>query len=138
VPKHCFHWEPDSAKAEEVGRIAERLRSFHAPDATDVFVYDILTGTNSLVSGLRGSTFFVADNYSDSPSISTDGSAIAFHSTAPNLVTGQSGPAGSNIFLFSTQSGSPSITLVSHAAGSPNRTASGNSMSHSSTGTAAS
>jgi len=33
--------EPDPAKAAEVGRIAERVRSFPAADATDVFVYAV-------------------------------------------------------------------------------------------------
>jgi len=33
--------DPDPTKAAEVGRIAERLRSFNAFDATDVFVYAV-------------------------------------------------------------------------------------------------
>lgn len=52
------------------------------------------------------------------PLISADGSAVAFVSTAGDLVPGQSGPAGhSNLFLFERATGT--IQLVSHAAGSP-------------------
>src|SRR5207245_8876 len=77
---------------------------------TDIFASDRADGTNALVSGATASASATADNYSDSPSLSMDGSAIVFRSTASNLVAGQSGPPGSNIFFFGHQHGSTSIT----------------------------
>jgi hypothetical protein len=102
---------------------------------TNVFVYDNRArvsgqpnpayGTNRLVSGAGGSTTVPATGFSDTPAPNEDGSRVAFRSDAPDVVTGQSGPAGSNIFEFNTQAGTQ--TLVSHAAGLPTTTAAGQS-----------
>jgi hypothetical protein len=97
------------------------------PDTTNVFLYNRQTGAITLVSGAQGSASVTGNNFSDSPAINMDGSALAFRSTASNLVAGQSGPAGSNIFLFSNQGNTTGIALVSHAAGSATTTASSNS-----------
>ena len=53
---------------------------------TDVYVYDKLTKKNTLVS--ISSTGVLANNDSDSPSISADGRYVAFRSFASNLVSG--------------------------------------------------
>ncbi|HVS39759.1 MAG TPA: hypothetical protein VMS17_29650 [Gemmataceae bacterium] len=54
-----------------------------------------------------------AGGASDSPSVSGNGQYVAFESTAPNLVPGQTGPAGiENIFLLDRLHNS--VTLVSH------------------------
>src|SRR5262249_9791546 len=91
------------------------------------FLYNRQTRAITLVSGAAASGSVTADNFSDSPAISTDGSIVAFRSNASNLSAGQTGPPRSNIFLFSRQSGSPTLTLVSHASESPTTSANGDS-----------
>jgi hypothetical protein len=99
-------------------------------DTTNVFLYSRQTGAITLVSGANGSASATANSYSDSPDLNDDGSFVVFRSNAANLVPGQSGPPGSNIFLFSRQPGTSSLALVSHAAGGPTTTmAAGNSTS---------
>lgn len=87
-------------------------------DTTNVFLYNRLTGVNTLVSGVNGSPSATGNGYSDSPALNDDGNFVAFHSTATNLVPGQSGPARSNIYLFNRLAGTAPVTLVSHARGS--------------------
>src|SRR5262249_39371460 len=55
-------------------------------NASDVFVRDIVSGTTILVSVANGSSQ-PADKASDTPSISSDGRYVAFHSKADNLVS---------------------------------------------------
>jgi sugar lactone lactonase YvrE len=83
---------------------------------TNVFLYDITAGTSALVSRAAGSPSAGGAGNSDSPAIDADGGYTAFRSDAADLVGGQAGPAGGNIFLFARQGGA--LTLVSHAAGS--------------------
>jgi hypothetical protein len=94
---------------------------------TNVFRYNVAGGGTVLVSGVNGSPTVSGNANSDSPALSGDGSFVAFRSDAGNLVTGQNGPAGSNIFLFSSAGPAPTVTLLSHAAGQPTTTAAGNS-----------
>src|SRR5690348_10001239 len=54
------------------------------------------------------------------PSVSADGRFVAFTSSAPNLVPGQTGLAESNVFLLDRASGT--VTLVSHIPGNPTAT----------------
>ncbi|MFJ4264868.1 S-layer homology domain-containing protein [Paenarthrobacter nicotinovorans] len=63
---------------------------------TDVFVRDMVTGTTKLVSGTPAGT--AGDGNSIGPSISGDGQAIAFTSTAKNLVDG-SANGSSDVFV---------------------------------------
>ena len=98
-------------------------------DMTNVFQYNRQTGVITLVSGADGSATGAANDYSDSPVMNDDGTFVAFRSTATNFVLGQSGSAGSNVFLFSRQPGTASLTLVSHVAGAPTTTAAGDSTS---------
>jgi hypothetical protein len=96
-----------------------------AADRTNVFLYNRQTGMITLVSGANGSASLTGNDSSDSPVMNDDGSLVAFRSNAANLVSGQTGPTGSNIFLFSRQAAS--LTLVSHAAGALSTTAGGDS-----------
>ena len=83
-----------------------------------VYLYDRVTGTNSLVS--RGSATPSGD--SSRPRISSDGAWVGFLSDATNLVPGQTDTIFTNdVFLWSRVSGS--LTLVTRAPGSATTTA---------------
>jgi hypothetical protein len=90
---------------------------------TNVFRYDTGSGVLSLVSGAGGSAAVTGNGDSDSPAIDADGRYVAYRSDATDLVTGQAGPARSNVYeldaLARTQ------TLVSHKAGAPTTPAAG-------------
>jgi Tol biopolymer transport system component len=98
-----------------------------ANDATDVFLYDRVTGANTLISHAQGDPSTTADGISGGAAISADGNSVVFWSIAGNLVAGQTStsvPAGlrtANVFLYNRSTGS--ITLLSHASGSPAATA---------------
>jgi Tol biopolymer transport system component len=79
---------------------------------SNVFLYDRLHKTTTLVSHVPGSAATAADGSSDAPRISSDGRYVAYESTAPDLVPGQAGPRGQeNVFLYDTAMGTN--TLVS-------------------------
>jgi hypothetical protein len=82
----------------------------------NVFLYNRATNTNTLVSGVSSSRTAGAGGCS-APVLSHDDSVVVFVSTAPNLVPGQAGPAGFNVFLYNRSSGA--TRLVSHASDSP-------------------
>jgi hypothetical protein len=92
------------------------------PAFGNVFLYNIATGLNTLVSHVNGSTVQGGMGDSDSPAIDSDGSFIAFRSEAVDIGPGQS-TNESNIYEFNLQSGA--ITLVSYAAGAPTTVANG-------------
>lgn len=93
----------------------------------DLFLYDRVTGTLTLVSHAAGSPAATANARSDRPALSKDGAFLIFSSNATNLVSGQFDSNGqSDIFLYNRASGA--TTLVSHASGSPTTTASGESF----------
>jgi hypothetical protein len=89
---------------------------------TNVFLFSRQTGTVTLVS--RSSGPDPANGYSDSPALNQDGSLVAFRSTATNLIANQVG-GGSNIYLFSRQTATPTLTLVSHKVGADTTAAAG-------------
>jgi Tol biopolymer transport system component len=62
-------------------------------DGGDVFLYDRLSGTVSLVSFAAGSPSSTTSLWAQSPVISADGSRIGFQSPSPDLLPGQTGPA---------------------------------------------
>lgn len=93
---------------------------------TNVFLFSRQTGQVTLVSGVNGSASFSGSGFSDSPSINTNGRFAAFRSDARDLVPGQTGPAGSNIFVYDSQN--RQVVLASHAVGSNTTTASGDSF----------
>jgi Tol biopolymer transport system component len=99
-------------------------------DPSNVYVYDSHVAASTLVSHAAALTT-PANGPSDDPVLSHDGTAIAFVSTATDLVANQTagGAAGlSNVFLYHND-GSHAVTLVSGAGGSPTLTGDGNSDS---------
>jgi hypothetical protein len=92
----------------------------------DVFLFDRLALTTTLVSHIPGTTTTTGDKPSLSPAINSDGSFVAFVSQADNLVTGQSeGNTGDDVFLFDRTAGT--VILVSH--NNVSNTTTGNNIS---------
>ncbi|HTG35811.1 MAG TPA: hypothetical protein VLB76_23040 [Thermoanaerobaculia bacterium] len=90
----------------------------------DIFLYDRVTGTNTLVSHASGSLTTTGDHESLEPRISADGRFVVFISSATGLVAGQTGPPRTaNVFVFDRATGA--VTLASHAAGSATAAADG-------------
>ena len=84
----------------------------------DVYLYDRVTGTNTLVSHASGLPATTGDQDSQEPRISADGRFVVFTSEASDLVAGQTGPDDTpNVFVFDGTTGA--VTLVNHTAGSP-------------------
>jgi Tol biopolymer transport system component len=80
----------------------------------DVFLRDIAAGTTVLVSVADGAGGAPGDSSSWQPSISADGSRVAFVSTAANLV---SGDTNGSFDSFLRDVGAASTTLISRADG---------------------
>jgi Tol biopolymer transport system component len=91
----------------------------------DIFIRDLLLGTNGLVSvatnGLPG------DGFSSEPAISGDGRYVAFTSSADNLVAGDTNKA-LDVIVRDLQSGTTVLVSVSTSGAGP-----GNSSSYSPT-----
>ncbi len=88
-----------------------------ANTGSDVFLYNRVAGTSSLVSHASGSATTTAGTGSvgqDPSSISADGRFVAFYSNAANVVAGQVGTSA--VFLFDRTTGNNA--MVSHAASS--------------------
>ena len=89
------------------------------PDAgSDIFVHDRLTGQTTRVS--LSSVGVQANNFSGSPSISSDGRFVAFRSDANNLVAGDTNGdvdpnEGSDIFVHDRLTGQTTRVSVSSA-----------------------
>ncbi len=84
----------------------------------DVFLYDRVAGTTTLVSHAAGSPVTAGNGRCESAAISADGAFIAFDSRATDLVAGVTDAnANSDVFLYDRAGGT--TTLVSHAAGAP-------------------
>lgn len=80
----------------------------------DVFLFDRIAGTTTLVSHASDSPFRAANAPSSQPAISASGRYVVFSSLATDLVDGQiDGNDGSDVFLFDRISGA--VTLVSRA-----------------------
>jgi hypothetical protein len=125
---------PDGSSVAFVSFATDLVAGQSAPAGTqfsNVFRYDVASGTVSLVSGSGGSATATADGFSDSPAVSADGSRVAFRSSAPDVVPGQTNTPGStsNVFLF--DGNLQTVTLLSHACDAsgchPTTTAAGNS-----------
>lgn len=86
----------------------------------DLFLFDRVTGVKALVTHKAGASATAAGisfgQYPDAR-ISPDGRWVAFTSPATDLVAGQQGPVGWNLFLWDRTTGVN--TLVSHKAGAP-------------------
>jgi hypothetical protein len=79
---------------------------------TNVFLYNVSTGVNTLVSMAVSGPSITSDGNSDSPVIDSDGSFVAYRSEASDLTSGSaSGLSGGNIFEYNAATGTN--TLVS-------------------------
>ena len=84
----------------------------------EIFLYDRVTGLNTLVSHAAGSATARADGPSYAPAISADGRYVVFWSFATILVPGQIDTSGAqDLFVFDRTTGG--IELVTHVPGSP-------------------
>jgi Tol biopolymer transport system component len=99
----------------------------------DLFLYDRVAGTSSLVSHIpsspttAGNGFYYSTNY-DSHSISGDGRFLAFTSRATNLVSSSvPDTAGNDVFLYDRTTGI--VSVVSHSAADAAITGNGESDS---------
>ena len=99
---------------------------------SNVFLYDIATDTIALVSGQDGSASIGGNGSSVYPAINARGrcSHVVFRSSATDLVVGQNGPTGNNIFLYNGSQSPSTLTLISAAAGTTTTTANGRSSSN--------
>ncbi|MFL6195664.1 MAG: TolB family protein [Thermoanaerobaculia bacterium] len=78
----------------------------------DVFLYDRLSGVNTLISSAAGTPQTTPNNWAADPRISADGSRIAFLSPATNLLPGQAiNPRSLNLIVQNRATGAR--TLVS-------------------------
>ncbi|HWM92144.1 MAG TPA: hypothetical protein VN493_15375 [Thermoanaerobaculia bacterium] len=94
----------------------------------DVFLYDHVSGTTTLLSHVAGSPLTAADGISNAPFLAADGSSVAFTSTAGNLVAGQSDiPESMDVFAWDRATAF--VSLVSHRSGSAVAAANGPSGS---------
>ncbi len=84
---------------------------------TDVYLWDRVTGTTTLVSHATGSSNVPSDGLSYDVRISADGRYLAFNSTATNLVEGQTDPAQASGSVFLWDRTTNSSTLVSRKSG---------------------
>jgi Tol biopolymer transport system component len=84
--------------------------------SVDVFLYDRVSGTTTLVSRKAGTAATAANGYSATARISGDGRWVGFYSGATDLVAGETDANSlSDVFLFDRVSGQ--TLLVSRAAG---------------------
>jgi Tol biopolymer transport system component len=93
--------------------------------ADDVFLYDRVAGTVTLVSGTADSPNRAADAASESPVISADGRWIAFVSAARDLIQPEDPGTTSDVFLYDRTTGA--TTLVSRSKASRGIPANGQS-----------
>jgi hypothetical protein len=85
-------------------------------NASDVFLYEIATGTTTRVS--VSSTGAEASGTSGAPSLSADGRLVAFFSTASNLVPGDT--AFDDVFVHDNVTGVTELVSVSTGGGQAN------------------
>jgi Tol biopolymer transport system component len=96
---------------------AENLVSdFSSNGQSNIFVFQVGTELNSLVSRAARSPTRAGNGQSEEPVVSADCHRIAYTSFATNLISGFSGVAG-NVYLHDVPAGV--TALVSHVAGAP-------------------
>jgi uncharacterized repeat protein (TIGR01451 family) len=88
----------------------------------DVFLYSLETDSTVLVSHIPGSPLTAANRGSILAGVSADGGVVVLMSESTNL-TGIVGNPGNQVYLYRRRTGE--VTLVSHAAGSPNQAGNG-------------
>jgi Tol biopolymer transport system component len=93
-------------------------------EASDIFLYDRLNETMTLVSHASSSRMAVADGMSSGPVLSADGRYVAFVSLSTDLVARQQdSPGTADVFLYDHRSGK--VELVSRSASSAARPGNG-------------
>jgi hypothetical protein len=92
---------------------------------SDVFLYSFATGASILVSRANELPATTGNHESYLPVISADGNSIAFSSLAADLISGLTGPAVWNIYLYDRSAGT--VTLVSHSSIGATRSGNGSS-----------
>ena len=102
--------------------VATNLVAGDTNAVSDVFVHDRQTGTTTRVSVATGGV--QANGGSFLPALSMDGRFVAFHSSATNLVAGDTN-GGTDVFVHDRQTGT--TTRVSVATGGGQSTGSGGS-----------
>jgi Tol biopolymer transport system component len=84
------------------------------PMSDNVYLYDRIAGTTTLVSHAAGDPTARGDNYSSQPVVSADGNFVVFHSVATDLVPGyirrQTFGGSGDLFLYERASGQ--VTLI--------------------------
>jgi hypothetical protein len=91
---------------------------------SNVYLFDRIAGTNTLVSHVASSTTVAPAVSSTDPVLSDDGSTVAFVSSATDLVSGQAPTPYTNVFLYGVNTG-----IARLASGSPANPANGDSDS---------
>lgn len=95
-----------------------------APGGSQAYLFDRLSGTNVLASGVGGSPTTASGGAAHSASPSADGRYVLFSSAALDVVAGQVDTnGGEDLFLFDRLG--PSTVLVSRTAGLPTTTGDG-------------
>lgn len=93
---------------------------------SDVYAYDVATGTLTLVSHTAASATTTGAYSSAFPQVSADGRYVLFSSWAPDLVAGQNdATSGPDVFLYDRMAAT--AVLVSRAAGTSTTAASSSS-----------
>jgi hypothetical protein len=87
-------------------------------DDSDVFVFDRTTGINTLVSHDSSAANANGLQYSFAPSISGDGSFIAYYSAATDLIANQSNANNSVQHVFLYDRGANANAMIDHQVGS--------------------
>src|SRR5262249_31219431 len=101
----------------------------NGPTRTDVFRFDRLAGTVTLVSHASGSLVSGSNNTNYGSMISRNGSFIAFTSRATNLLSGfvdSNGPLNADVFVYDNVAAT--VALASHSPTSALKGASGNCL----------
>ncbi len=97
-------------------------------DGYDVFLFDAVGGTTTLVSHAAGAPATTGNRSSQFGAVSADGGVVTFESSATDLIGGYASPAGilSGVYLYDVAT--DTLTLASRALGQP--TTAPNSSSH--------
>lgn len=121
APANGSSFEPmisDDGSAVVFASYASNLVANDTNGKTDVFLYAVNTGVITRVS--VDSSGNQGDDHSAEPSISQDGSVIAFTSLATNITTGDTN-AASDVFVRNVSAGTTSLVSVSTAGAQGNK-----------------
>jgi len=98
------------------------------PGDWNVYLWERVSGAATLVSASLAAAGQRGNGRSEEPAMSSDGSLVAFNSSATDLVSGGSGPAFQNVYVWDRSTGATTLVSESHwAAGQRGQNYSGNS-----------